>query len=167
MSDTVDPQWVERALVEYECRLLRYAQRFVGRDRAADVVQETFLKLCRETAPAVNGSLAPWLYTVCRNVALDLLRKESRMTATLEIQVSQPARESPDSTAEVRDGAGRILQELATLSPNQQECVRLKFQDGMSYAEIASITGLSVSNVGFQLHAALKALRERLGKESF
>lgn len=89
------------------------------------------------------------------------------MTATLEIQVSQPARESPDSTAEVRDGAGRILQELATLSPNQQECVRLKFQDGMSYAEIASITGLSVSNVGFQLHAALKALRERLGKESF
>jgi RNA polymerase sigma-70 factor (ECF subfamily) len=45
----------------------------------------------------------------------------------------------------------------------QQEAVRLKFQHGLSYKEIASVLDLTVTNVGFILHTALKTLRARLG----
>ena len=40
--------------------------------------------------------------------------------------------------------------------------IRLKFQHGLSYKQIAEVTQLSVSNVGFLIHTGLKALRERL-----
>ena len=74
-------QWVSMALDRFEGRLLRYAQRITGDPhRAADVVQETFLKLCHEDQASLDGHLAQWLYTVCRNKALDVRRKESRMT---------------------------------------------------------------------------------------
>ena len=55
-----------------------------------------------------------------------------------------------------------ILRLLTTLSPNQQEVVRLKFQAGLSYRQIAEVTGLTVTNVGYLLHAALANLRERI-----
>jgi RNA polymerase sigma factor (sigma-70 family) len=48
---------------------------------------------------------------------------------------------------------------VGKLSPNQQEVLRLRFEEGFSYQEIAQVTGLSVTNVGFLLHAALKAIR--------
>jgi DNA-directed RNA polymerase specialized sigma24 family protein len=43
--------------------------------------------------------------------------------------------------------------------------VRLKFQNGFSYQEISRITSLSVGNVGFILHTALKALRQNLSAQ--
>ena len=55
-----------------------------------------------------------------------------------------------------------LLQALADLPTNQQEVVRLKFQDGLSYRDIAEVTGLTQSNVGYLLHTAVKRLRERL-----
>ncbi len=45
------------------------------------------------------------------------------------------------------------------LSENQREVIRLKFQNDLSYKEIADITRLSVTNVGFLLHTGLKKLR--------
>ena len=51
---------------------------------------------------------------------------------------------------------------LGDLSPNQQEVVRLKFQDELSYKQISSVTGLTVSNVGFLLHTAIRRLRDGL-----
>lgn len=55
-----------------------------------------------------------------------------------------------------------MLALLKTLTPNQQEVVRLKFQNGFSYREISAITGLSESNVGYLLHIAIRKIRERL-----
>jgi RNA polymerase sigma-70 factor (ECF subfamily) len=55
-----------------------------------------------------------------------------------------------------------LLQLLGDLPANQQEVVRLKFQNGLSYRDIAEVTGLTSGNVGYLLHMALKRLRERL-----
>ena len=55
-----------------------------------------------------------------------------------------------------------VLQLIGRLPHNQQEVVRLKFQNGFSYQEISRITSLSVGNVGFILHTALKALRSEM-----
>lgn len=157
--------WVAAALKQYEGRLVQYAQRITGdADRARDIVQETFLKLCQVEAEEVDGHLAQWLYTVCRNQALDSVRKETRMTSLAEPPVSAPDQYQPEAwrAAEDREDVHRILVELGRLSANQQECIRLKLQHGLSYREISHITGLTVSNVGFQIHAGLKSIRERL-----
>lgn len=169
MSNNGHPprHWVATALRQYEGRLVQYAQRITGDpERARDVVQETFLKLCQEDAAAVDGHLAQWLYTVCRNQALDVRRKESRMTTLAEPPVLEPDRRQPEAwqAAEDRDEVDRILTELARLPANQQECIRLKLQHGLSYREISGVTGLSVSNVGFLLHTGLKTIRERMAR---
>lgn len=66
----------------------------------------------------------------------------------------------PDQTAETRDSAARVLKFLDQLPGNQQEVIRLKFQNELSYREIAEVTGLTVSNVGFLLHVGIKQLRQ-------
>ena len=73
---------------------------------------------------------------------------------------------SPASALEQREDATRVLQLLDSLPLNQQEVVRLKFQNDLSYQEISRITKLSVSNVGFLIHTAIKNIRRKLKAES-
>lgn len=68
----------------------------------------------------------------------------------------------PDDAAEQRDSTDKILSLLSELSANQQEVLRLKFQHGLSYREISSVTGLTETNVGFLIHVGIKKLRELL-----
>ena len=49
--------------------------------------------------------------------------------------------------------------------PVEREVLRLKFQNGLSYAEISRVTQLTVSNVGFLIHTAMKTLRAQMQKE--
>ena len=70
--------------------------------------------------------------------------------------------DDPSARAERKDDESTLLAALRALPLRQQEVVRLKFQDGMSYREIGAVTSNSVSNVGFLLHTALKTLRARL-----
>ncbi len=100
-SDLVTQQseFIKRALAQYESPLIRYALRLTGNlDRARDVVQDTFLKLCRQTPDSIDGNLARWLFTVCRNGAFDLQRKERRMTTAAEL-TEQPStrQQSPEA----------------------------------------------------------------------
>jgi RNA polymerase sigma factor (sigma-70 family) len=188
------------ALGRFERPLTLYAMRIVGdADRARDVVQETFARLLRAArdepgsrdqggpragAPgddddvSTNGHLAQWLYTVCRNRALDVRRKERRMTRLTDLPfgtpTATPSDTGPDADAfpgpaadpaadvERRDATSHVLRLLDRLPGNQQECLRLKFQHGLSYREIAAVTHLSESNVGFLIHTGLKRLREQL-----
>ena len=77
------------------------------------------------------------------------------------LSVRPSSEPSPAALAEQRDSAGRILGFLAELPENQQETLRLKFQNGLSYREISQITGLSISNVGVLIHTGLKTLRKK------
>lgn len=160
-------EFIKRALEQYESPLICYALRLTGNlDRARDVVQDTFLKLCRQQPDSFDGNLARWLFTVCRNGAFDLQRKERRMTTAAELtEQSSTMQQSPEDDVIARDSAAKVFRMLDLLPENQQEVVRLKFQNEMTYQEIADVTGLSVTNVGFLLHTALKRLRELLQNE--
>ena len=105
-----------------------------------------------------------WLYTVCRRQALDVLRKETRMKTLDDAQAAVCECPVPAQSAavELHETQNQLLRLLADLPANQQEVVRLKFQDGLSYRDIAEVTGLTSSNVGYLLHIALKRLREQL-----
>ena len=169
VSNLAIPQseFIKRTLDQYESSLIRYALRLTGNlDQARDVVQDTFLKLCRQPPDSLDGHLARWLFTVCRNGAFDLQRKERRMTTAAELN-EQPStmQQSPEATVIARDSADKVFRMLDQLPNDQQEVVRLKFQNEMTYQEIADVTGLSVTNVGFLLHTAIKRLRELLQSE--
>ncbi len=157
--------WIGAVVEQYEGALVRYATQITGDlERGRDVVQDTFLRLCKQDRQQLDGHLAEWLYTVCRNRALDVRRKENRMrTITDQQAAEQPSREVRQATAaEQRETADRVLEFVERLSKNQREVVRLKFQNGLSYKEIAAVTQLSVGNVGYLIHTAIKKLRQEL-----
>jgi RNA polymerase sigma factor (sigma-70 family) len=161
-----DSEWVRAAVAQYEGPLIRYALRFtLDAETARDIVQDTFLKLCRADRPEVEAHLAQWLYTVCRNRALDLCRKEGRMHH-VNVEVAEMASDrnaAPAAGLEQAEALGRVLALLATLPPRQREVIRLKFQEGLSYKEIAGITQLTANHVGVIIHEGIKTLRARLG----
>lgn len=161
-------EWILSALRRYERRLCLYAARLTGDpERARDVVQETFLRLCTERRERVEGHVAEWLFTVCRNRALDLRAKETGMQRILEDGVAErPELDGdPARTLETREERGRVRRFLDALPDAQREVLLLKFQQGLSYREIGRVTGHSVSNVGFLIHRGMRALRERLAGE--
>ncbi len=103
-----------------------------------------------------------WLFTVTRHRALDVLRKNRRIIP-MPLPDDRPC-EAPDPAAalESRDSQRSLLRLLDELTPNQREVIRLKFQNDLSYREIAEVTQLSETNVGFLLHTGLKKLRALL-----
>ena len=112
--------WVREAVVRFEGPLLIYASRLLGdAETARDVVQETFLRLCGQDRGSVDGHLAEWLFTVCRNRALDVLRKEHRMTQLREEQVNRCLSPAPGplEAAESHELGKKVLALLETLPP--------------------------------------------------
>jgi RNA polymerase sigma factor (sigma-70 family) len=158
-------EWMRSVLAQHEGPLLRYATRITGNlERARDVVQDTFLRLCRERPEKLNSHLTEWLFTVCRNRALDVVRKESRTRSLTEFDLSsrESVDPSPALATERHETTADILRAIDELPANQQEVIRLKFQNDLSYREISRITTLSVSNVGFLIHTGIKTLRQRV-----
>lgn len=154
--------FLERTFAEQRAPLTRYAARWLGDpDRARDVVQDAFVKLMAQPAGAVDGHEVEWLFTVCRNRALDVLRKESRMShfEPGEAERVTAAEPRPGRELEQAETHAALLELIGRLPANQQEVVRLKFQNGFSYKEISRITELSVGNVGFLIHTAVARLR--------
>ncbi len=158
-------QFVERALAEYESPLVGYAYGFVHDvERARDIVQDTFIRLCQQDMMKVKDGLKTWLFTVCRNRALDVLRKESRVSQLDESEYHAVAAETlaPDRTLDQAERLDQTMRYLGRLPQNQQTVILMKFRDGCSYQEICEATGLSSGNVGFLIHTGLKRLRELL-----
>lgn len=160
-----DTAWLHGVIRQYESQLVRYAARLLGdNERARDVAQDTFLRLCRQPREKVEDGLRQWLFTVCRNRAMDIRKKENRMRTLDEEKVDdRHCREATQlETLEQKETAGRASQLLDDLPENQREVILLKVQDGLSYREISEVTGLSVSNVGFLLHKGFKTLRQKM-----
>ena len=155
-------QWVLSALDEYERPLVRYATRILGDDASArDVVQHAFVRLCEQTDESLNGRLGPWLFTVCRHRAMDVLRYDKR-TESLDESESSPLTASepdPADAVELDELHSALLARVARLPESQAEAVNL-WADGFSYGEIAHIMETSEGNVRVLVHRGLKRLRD-------
>jgi RNA polymerase sigma-70 factor (ECF subfamily) len=160
MDDTSKSQWIVGVLELHEASLVRYATWILGNvECAREIVQETFLRLCKEDPASVSGHLAQWLFTVCRNLAFDARKKEGRMTPLGDVEIGVTA------DLDQKQTVNQILQIVETLPKNQREVIYLKFQCDLSYKEISSITKLSVGNVGFLIHTAVRAIRKQMLSE--
>ncbi len=162
----LDSTLVAAAVEANQGPLLRYTTRLLAGDveRARDVVQDTFVKLLAQPAETVQEHVVEWLYRVCRNRAYDVLRKEGRMRAFAdgEVERVQADLPRPGRELEADETQGQVLALIDRLPEKQQEVIRLKFQSGFSYKEISRITGLSVGNVGFLIHTAVKRLKQEM-----
>ena len=123
-----------------------------------------FLSLCKQGRKRVEKKIPAWLYRVCRNRAVDVIRKEKHMTALTDVHQATLAStdRSPDQVAEIREHKSHLLALLGQLPDNQREVIRLKFQQQMSYRQIARVTRLSESNVGYLIHTGIKNLRGQM-----
>jgi RNA polymerase sigma-70 factor, ECF subfamily len=155
-------EWVLSMLDRYEIPLTRYAKRLLGdEDAARDVVQHAFVRLCDQSPEDLQGRVGPWLYTVCRNKAVDWMRARRR-TASLEDAELLPcnSREpDPAALAERHDLYVRVNQVVERLPGHQREAITL-WSEGLRYREIAEITGTTEGNCRVLIHRALKALRQ-------
>ena len=154
--------FIEQAVTDYESSLIGYARTYLyDLDRARDVVQDTFIRLCKQDPEKVKVHLKSWLFTVCRNRCLDVIRKNKRIEPLDEVGWRKIAShdDSPTEKAEHNDRYLDVMRYMDRLSDNQKEVILLKFQQGLSYEEIERVTGLTSGNIGFLIHAGMKRLR--------
>jgi len=152
-------QWIQSAVLQFEAPLIVYAARILGdSDRARDVVQETFLRLCGQDQREVEPHLLEWLYLVCRNRALDLLRRQkTRQAADLPPSVACRIA-APSKQIEDRDLAARIIGMLDELPENQRAVLVLVRFEGMSYRQTSEVLGITEGAVESRLVRAMRRL---------
>ena len=171
MTATAAQGWVLEAVDRYEAPLLRYARRLLDDcDLAADAVQHAFLKLCEEPPERLEGRVAPWLFRVCRNRAVDQLRHAGRERRLLDAESPEtdpathpagalPGREADPAVATERaDLARHVSRLLASLPAPQRETLDL-WCEGLSHKQIAEVTGRTEGHVRVLAHRGLAALR--------
>jgi RNA polymerase sigma-70 factor (ECF subfamily) len=152
-------------LWEPVCRYLILSS--VGRAMAEDLAQEAFLRLysCMEKGQSVDNVNA-WVFRVARNLAVDYLRKKDPLNSAdseiMEFLTSVLPDPAPDAEQMVLQGEDREQFEasLRSLSPQEQQCVFLRLE-GLRYAEIAEVLGISVGNVSTYLSRGIRKLRKR------
>jgi RNA polymerase sigma factor (sigma-70 family) len=152
------------ALERFERPLIRYAHSYTSDlEEARDVVQDVFLKLSQNIASIDPDRLAPWLFTVCKNRALDHQRKHSRLivmeTDSFDHEASTSPR--PGDDLESRETAATLRSLIEKLPTRQREAVALKFISGLDYKEISQVMKTSIGNVGYLIHHGVQSLRTK------
>jgi len=157
----------------FEAPLIRFAAGITNdADFARDIVQETFLRwiktiTCSEKAGdrPKEKNLKAWLFKVCRNLAIDALRKDRRMNHISNYSARVAANTaSPSSEAESREQCNRVIDVLKKLPEKHREVLRLRYQDDFTYNRISEITGHGISHVGVLIHQGIEKLRDNFIK---
>lgn len=146
--------------------LYRLALRItLSREEAEDVVQETMIKVWnnRERWNDID-SIEAYCLTVCRNLALDALRKKENLHESIDEKMMQ----SPNfATHNLQD---RIIQQervqivrklVDALPEKQRSCIQLRDFEGKSYKEIATILNISEEQVKINIFRARQAIKQR------
>lgn len=150
-----------------ESPLLRYAYGLTGqRESAEDIVQDAFLRLHSHWHEVEKPR--PWLFRCVRNLALNYLRNNKRNTPLETTRQDSREWESkdpdPEATLGRLEAIGTLQLLISELPEPERTLVSLKYLSDLKYDEIARQTNLSVSNVGYKLHHALKNLAASLQK---
>jgi RNA polymerase sigma-70 factor (ECF subfamily) len=155
----------------YEKRIYNYFLRHLGHpDRSADLFQETFLRLHRDRhSYDPQFPFATWLFTIASNLAKNEYKRVSRRQRVFhgteidyERVVDERWQTDPEVVLERSDMAIQIKRVLQLLPASQREVIIMSKYQGLSYTEIAEITGVSVGAVKQKAHRALVTLREHL-----
>jgi RNA polymerase sigma-70 factor (ECF subfamily) len=166
-----DREAFNQLVIHYQRLAYNVAYRILADgDAAADAAQEAFISAFRAMPRFRGGSFKAWLMRIVTNACYDQLRvKQRRPTTSLDADPDLERHEwnvDPGERPEafvVRQELGQIIQHgLNTLPPDQRTTLILSDIQGMSYAEIAESTGVSLGTVKSRLNRGRRKLRDYL-----
>lgn len=158
---------IETFAEQYEA-LLRFLTRRTGSaEKAADIAQETYLRLvvAGEAASEIGNPRA-YVFRVAGNIAVDSMRRDRRIErrtapAAEAARTPDPAA-SPERALFDRERLAMLDAALRDLAPAQRRALLMSRVEGRTFAEIAVILGVSESMVAKYIAHALRACRARL-----
>ncbi len=167
-----DPDVLDHLIELYQHRLLRYLLFLTGkREVAEDLFQETWMRVLLRGAQ-YNGKARfdTWLFTIARNLVIDLSRKRTMASLDemhesgeddrpFQIAIDGP---SPLDQFQSRENCAEVAEVLLTLEPNYREVLVLRFHEELSLEEIASVTKAPLSTVKSRLYRGLAALKPEM-----
>src|SRR6201987_3184052 len=166
-----NPELLDQLIDLYQHRLLRYLLFLTGkREVAEDLFQETWMRVLLRGAQ-YNGKARfdTWLFTIARNLVIDLSRKramasldemsEGEDERPFEIAMSGP---SPLEQFQSREDCAEVGEVLLKLEPTYREVLVLRFYEELSLEEIATVTKAPLSTVKSRLYRGLAALKPQM-----
>jgi RNA polymerase sigma-70 factor (ECF subfamily) len=153
-----------RLLVErHDRRLLYFVLRLLpNRDRALDILQDTWLTLVRRLANLRSpDAFRVWLYQIAHDRVVDVLRRERCQRSAFEV-LREGAFEALPSHEELIDQADLVHHALDQLSADHREVLLLRFLEDLSLEEISATLRCSLGTVKSRLHYARRALRQEV-----
>jgi RNA polymerase sigma-70 factor (ECF subfamily) len=152
----------------YHARLLNFIFRMIGdRDRAEDLVQETFVRVYKHLHRYdQNRKFSTWAYTIAGNLAKNELRNRSRNPMVLFQTIKknweadhrplewEDHRYRPDDLFRKRDLRDKVEEAVAQLPEHHRVVFVLRELEGKTYEEIADITGVNLGTVKSRLNRA-------------
>jgi len=179
MTDRIRPQQEEAFVKAFEAhsdQLFRHAfYRLSNRDRALEIVQETFLKTWDYVAGGGEvREFKSFLYRALNNLIIDEYRKHksSSLDELLEDDTGElEAKLSSGSVRETEEGLDeqslfeRIQSRIPELPENYRTAVTMRYIDGLSPKEIASMIGESENVVSVRIHRGVLKLRALCANE--
>lgn len=137
--------------------------REAAKDATMEVFEKVTLKVCRQPI----DSFRAWLFYTSRNHCIDRLRKTVRERERAEAISQTTFMESATTERPLsEERLDHLPTALAELSPDQQQCVRLFYLRGQSYAQVSEQTGFDLKQVKSYLQNGRRNLRIHLQKLS-
>jgi RNA polymerase sigma-70 factor (ECF subfamily) len=148
-----------RCVDEYADAVYRFILKNVRqRDKAKDIVQDTFEKLWIRVAEIDVAKVKSYLFTAAYHTMIDVIRKEKFQAGFDQVK------ESNHSISNTFSDLKTVLDEaLSRLNEIQRSVILLRDYEGYSYEEIGEITGLNESQVKVYIYRARLSLKEYIG----
>jgi RNA polymerase sigma-70 factor (ECF subfamily) len=144
---------------KYAPDVFRFALYLSGnRGEAEDITSETFVRAWTSPEPIRAATVKGYLFTIARNLYLQVLRKKARHVE-LDEQIRDP-RASPHKQAEQKAEFRAVFERLQELPEADRSAVLMRAYEGLSYDEIARALGLSLAAVKVKIHRARLRLAE-------
>lgn len=169
-----DPAVLDSLIVQYQHRLLRYLLYLTSnRELAEDLFQETWMRVLVRGAQFKGESrFDTWLYTIARNLVIDVRRKRTMLSLEELCEASEDDRglevasddPTPFENYRRSEDGERLAAALLTLDPLHREVLVLRFHEELSLEEIARVTSAPLSTVKSRLYRGLASLKPRMQK---
>ncbi len=156
MNHRDESQWFAKNLQPHEPAVRAYLSfRYPWLRDQDDVLQESYVKVLRAQKAGLIKDVRAFLFTTARNAAIDLFRRRSRYEHVELTDSSQlPALDDAPGVDETLDRTHRqemLAEALEGLPERCREVVRLRFQENLSYKQIAARLGITTDTVKVQL----------------
>lgn len=176
-----DAEAMDELIDRHGSQLLGFLIRSLGsREKGEDAYQDVFVKVVRSAENyKPSARFAAWLYTIARNVVIDQVRRDKHRDAeSLDQQAYQEGAATkldlvpgegpnPEEAARGMELAEKMEKAISGLPEEQREVFLLRERSGLSFKEIAEMTGAPLNTVKTRMHYALQRLRKEIAAQGY